>query len=232
MNKKIIVVLIALATVFSYAKGKGREDTRKVKEETMSFGARAGFVINSFTPGENFGSNEKVKIGLGFGGGFVLNYPLTDIFFFCPEVGLLYRTLYNTEEKIVTPVDEISRTVYVSEVAISIPLMIQVKPLSVPLHVAAGFQIDFPFSSDVTREEKNSSTTIPNLTMTQKVEDDDAIGPRKALDFGIALGLGYKVMPNLGIDLRGVIGLTSLIDSDRFKDSSLKQYGIGVSYFF
>jgi len=229
MNKKIIVVLIALATVFSYAKGKGREDTRKVKEETMSFGARAGFVINSFLSGnEDF--DKDIKIGLGGGVGGVLNYPITDIFVFSPEVGIYYRTLYNVKRessKNSVSGDITTQDECISEVAISIPLMIQVAPFSVPFHLAAGVQIDFPFSSEAIMIQDGIDETTH-----MEIEDVTYGGTRKALDFGIALGLGYRVMPNLGIDLRGVIGLTSLIDSDKFEDGKLKQYGIGVSYFF
>jgi len=218
MNKKIVVILIALAAVFSYAKGKGREDTRKVKEETMSFGARAGFVINSFLSGYDV-FDKDIEVGLGFGAGGVLNYHITDIFIFSPEVGIYYRTLYNVKRE--------SSKECITEVAISIPLMIQAAPLSVPLHIAAGVQIDLPFSSEaiVIEDDIGEDTHM-------EVGDVTYEGTRKALDFGIALGLGYRVMPNLGIDLRGVIGLTSLIDSDKFEDGKLKQYGIGVSYFF
>jgi len=202
MNKKIIVVLIALASVFSFSRGN---------EPKISFGARAGFVINSFTSG-NSDFDDKVGIGMGFGAGGVLNYPITDIFFFSPEVGVYYRTLYNKDDK---------QEKSMAEVALSIPLMIQVVPLSIPLHVAAGVQIDFPFSS-----EEITTDDFYGEPMHESVEN------RKALDFGVAFGIGYRIIPNLGVDLRGVIGLTSLIDEDTFKDSSLKQYGIGVSYFF
>jgi len=226
MNKKIVVVLIALATVFSYSKGK--ESTIKRKEDTMSFGARAGFVINDFLSG-NGDFDNNIKIGFGGGISGVLNYPITDILIFSPEVGIYYRTLYNVKREFKNSAGETTKTQEesLSEGAISIPLMVQLAPLSIPLHVAAGVQIDFPFSSEVNLTDDAVGDETTHLEVEEHLG-----GPRKALDFGVALGLGYRVMPNLGVDLRGVIGFTSLVDHDKFKDSKLKQYGIGVSYFF
>jgi len=215
MNKKIIVVLIALATVFSYAKGKVKEETRKakVKEETMSIGTRAGFVVNNFTSGES-DFDKDVGIGMGFGAGGVLNYPITDIIYFSPEVSLFYRTLFNWSHD--------DSELSITEVAISIPLMLQIKPIaSIPVHLAAGIQIDIPFSSE-TKE------TIRESSITDDVEE------RAGLDFGVALGIGYRVISNLGVDLRAVIGFTSITPAEKyhFEESSYNQYGIGVSYFF
>jgi hypothetical protein len=57
------------------------------------------------------------------------------------------------------------------------------------------------------------------------------------LDFGLVAGLGY-MFENIGLDFKFVYGLTSLfedftINFRSYEDkSSLRQYGLGLSYFF
>jgi hypothetical protein len=54
---------------------------------------------------------------------------------------------------------------------------------------------------------------------------------RASIDFGIPLGLGYLITPNMGIDFRAVIGLTHPSDESGSKEG-WNQYGIGLTYFF
>lgn len=209
MNKVAVVALIALAYAFSFSQEGGK---------AMKFGARAGFVMNSFSTG-NSDEDKHINMGMGIGVGGVGSYPLTDIITFNPEAGFLYRTLYNMSESEGGETYEES----VSEFALSIPLMFQIMPIAgTPVHFAAGLQIDFPFSTEKKWEEED---------MGQKESGNKAVEKRTSPDFGIALGGGWRINDQIGVDLRIVIGLTTL-STEKDDKSSLKQFGLGASYFF
>jgi hypothetical protein len=100
----------------------------------------------------------------------------------------------------------------INEGIISIPVLFQIGK---PFYYAIGVQTDIPIWLDC----------------NWCIEDN-----RASVDFGLALGLGY-MFENIGLDLKFVYGLTRLfedftIDSRRSYRSSLRQYGLGVSYFF
>jgi len=194
MNKKIIVALVALASIFSFS----QEGVKAMKFS----GVRAGINMNSFTTGD---------MGMGFGVGGIASIPITDIIVFTPEAAFLYRTLASYSEG--------DKEESISEFAISIPLLFQIAPIAgTPVHFAGGLQIDIPFSSEMVEKEDGKT-------------EKETIEKRSTLNFGIALGAGYRVMPNIGVDFRAVIGLTALT-SESGDDTSLNQYGLGVSYFF
>jgi hypothetical protein len=174
--------------------------------------------MNSFSAGDSE-KDKYIDMGMGFGVGIVASFPITSVFAFSPEVDFLYKRLYKISES----ENGASYEEYTSEYAISIPLMLQVMPIAgVPIYLAAGPQIDLPFNT-IQYEEKSYEG--------QSQSDSKAIDDRKTFDFGIAIGAGYRILPSLGVDLRAVIGLTHLT-SDSDDDSSYKQFGIGINYFF
>jgi hypothetical protein len=184
----------------------------------MQFGVRAVFAMNSFSTGDSK-KDEKINMGTGGGVGVVANFPITGAIAFSPEANFLYRTLFKVSES----EGGGSYEYYISEYAVSIPLMLQIMPITgVPIHFAGGVQIDLPFNT-IEYEEASYGG--------QSESRDKAIDDRRTFDFGIAVGAGYRILPNLEVDLRAVIGLTPLTtDSD--DKSSYKQLGIGVNYFF
>jgi hypothetical protein len=184
----------------------------------MQFGVRAVFAMNSISTG-NSKKDDYINMGMGFGAGAVANFPITSIIAFSSEVNFLYRTLYKISES----EGGGSYEEYVSEYAISIPLMLQIMPITgVPIHFAGGAQIDLPFKTIEYKEQSGGG---------RSQSSDKAIDDRRTFDFGIAVGVGYRILPSLEVDLRAVMGLTPLTtDSD--DKSSYKQLGIGVNYFF
>jgi opacity protein-like surface antigen len=218
MNKILsaAAITVALVTTLSFA----QEGCKCPK-----FGIRAGFNLNDFTGGDS----DEFDIGFGFGGGIAVNIPIADFLSFNPELGFYYRKLASMSEK-----DAVDKDVeyyhYLDEFALSIPAMLRFAPNGmVPFYLAAGVQLDIPFStkSYSERSYKGDKTVSAGKKIDERAE----------IDFGIALGLGYNITPNFGIDLRCVIGLTDLFDVPNLADEdepdiSLNQYGIGVTYFF
>ncbi len=210
MNKILsIVAIVALATTLSFAQ----------EEEGVKFGVRAGANLYDLT-GE--GSNG-IDIGLGGGGGVVINIPINSFFSFSPELSFFYRRLYDNSEKYKD--QEIKEEqIYESEFAIGILAMLQATPDEGPLYMAIGVQLDVPISYEVTRKVKYSGGKSDSKTK----EFDD----RAKIDLGIALGLGFNATSHFRIDLRSVIGLTDLVDGYEGDVPSFNQYGIGLTYFF
>jgi len=209
MNKILsIAAIVALATTLSFAQKEGKK-----------FGVRAGFNLYDLV-GE--GSNG-IDIGLGGGGGVVINIPINNFFSFSPELNFFYRRLYDNSEKYKD--QEIKEEqIYESELAIGILAMLQVTPDEGPLYMAIGAQLDVPFSYEVTRNVSYNGGKSDKKT--RKFDD------RAKVDFGIALGVGFNATPHVRIDLRSVIGLTDLVDGYEGDVPSFNQYGIGLTYFF
>ena len=205
MNKmvKMAIVFVALAAMFSFA------------EEGMKYGVRAGFSLYDYSSGE--GEMDKyVNKGYGFGAGFVANIPIASSLSFAPEVNFLYR------KPMIVDLDGVplmGYKIWVTEFAISIFPMLRFTPSeSTPFYLTAGALLDVPIASKRTKKSAGNE-------VTENYED------RSSLDFGIPLGLGYLIIPNLGVDLRAVIGITSPKDDSESKDS-WNQYGLGLTYYF
>lgn len=212
MNKILsIAAIVALVTTLSFAQEEEKEGAK--------FGVRAGFNLYDLT---GKGSGE-IDMGLGGGGGIVINIPINNFFSFSPELNFSYRRLYDNNEKYEE--QEIKEEqIYESEFAISILAMLQVTPDKGPLYMAIGVQLDVPISPEVTKKISYSDGKSDRKTR----DFDD----RATTDFGIALGLGFNATQHFRIDLRCVAGLTDLVDEYEGDAPSFNQYGIGITYFF
>jgi hypothetical protein len=179
--------------------------------------------MNSTKTG-NKSLDKHIKMGMGFGGGFLMSIPITDMITFVPEANFLYRTLFNikeSEEECYYTCVEYKLEISASELALSFPLMVQFAPIAgTPIYFAGGVQIDVPFLSKI--ETK--------VSFAGESESDSDDFEDRSVDFGIAFGSGWR-MSNFGLDFKVVIGMNSLT-SESGDDSSLTQYGVGVSVFF
>ncbi|MDR2583804.1 MAG: PorT family protein [Fibromonadaceae bacterium] len=232
--------------------------------ESLKLGARAGFSLDKYSPELAVNESDMEIYGYGFGVGLVVNVPLTNTLSFVSEVGFFYRkqglgqinlTHYDTtyyhhhfgpedddpdypsdpddyydfwEENILERNEIVHGSLH--EYAISIPAMLRFTPgkgtrFAMPFYLAVGVQLDIPIKSEIIYEEfwKNSPNDVSNI--------------RASLDFGIPLGFGYFITPNLEIDLRAVIGLTSTgLTSITFPSFETKDkwnhYGAGLTYYF
>jgi hypothetical protein len=187
-------------------------------------GIRTGFNMYDFY----FGYKEMDKntsIGKGFGAGLALNVPIVSMLRFNVGLDFYYRQLF--EGKVNYPYpggygnnqESYGKSMY--EYVVSIPALFQIGK---DFYVAAGAQMDIPISTG----------------WVSIYGSDYFSNNRSSVDFGLAAGLGY-MFENFGLDFKFVYGLTKFFEnftvdyySDRkYKDNSLlRQYGLGVSYFF
>jgi len=177
-----------------------------------SYGFRAGFNFIDYSTGDSK-IDKYVKPGYSFGGGLVTTIPLNGSLNFVSELSFLYR------KPMIINVDEsgYKEESYETEYAISVPIMFQLALAEGMPYFAAGVQLDTPISPKI-KSKVNGG----------KEETYDANG-RESLDFGLVLGIGYLITPNIGLDGRAVIGLT---EPSKNGDDSWKQYGAGLTYYF
>ncbi|MDR0331669.1 MAG: PorT family protein [Chitinispirillales bacterium] len=178
--------------------------------EGLRVGARAGGAMNFFSVPD---SPSEYDAGFGFGGGAALKYPITEQLSVNPELGFYYRSLggYSMgSEKITMP-----------EMAISIPVLAQYAPIAdVPFYAAAGVQLDIPFGSKYKHTYAGKSSSDDNKN-------------RSSVDFALALGVGYMILPDLGADFRFAANLTQPFDENKAGyETSLMSIGLGVTYYF
>ncbi|GBU24907.1 hypothetical protein R83H12_01543 [Fibrobacteria bacterium R8-3-H12] len=178
----------------------------------QQFGIRAGFNLYDFS--SDYSQIDKdLKIGYGYGGGVVTGKQISGYFSYVQEINFFYR------KPMILRINRNGQKyeMYITELVISTPIMFQFTPIvSLPLYLVAGVQLDAPISSKVTEK-------LDNVKETYNYNN------RAPIDFGIPLGIGYLIIPNLGIDLRSVIGITS---PDIEEDYSCNQYGAGLTYYF
>jgi len=197
MNKivKMAIFLVALTATSSFA----------------GYGFRAGFSLYDYSSGDSE-MDKYVKIGYGFGGGLVTTVPLTSVLNFVSELSFFYSKpiILSTSE------NGHKKEMYLTEIAMSVPLMFQLTLAEGIPYLAAGVQLDSPISPKITEK------------IDGKKESEAA--NRISMDFGIVLGIGYLITQNIGVDARAVIGLTSPIQN--LDDSRWNQYGAGLTYYF
>ena len=95
------------------------------------------------------------------------------------------------------------------------------------LYLELGPQIGILLSSELEKEHGSVTTTWK-------------LGKEKALntfEFGLAAGAGYSVMPNLDVNFRLAVGLTSIADSKKLGDPDDEpfrnmQFQVGATYWF
>ncbi|MDR2594705.1 MAG: PorT family protein [Fibromonadaceae bacterium] len=197
---KMAMLFVALTATFSFS---------------STYGFRAGFSLYDYSTGYSE-MDEYVKMGYGFGGGLVSIVPLNSKLSFVSEFNFLYRKPVIME----IPSDDYGSALegYFTEYAISIPIMFQLNLAEGMPYLAAGVQLDTPFSCKITRK-------ISGLPEESRDYED-----RVSMDFGIVLGVGYLITPNMGVDARAVIGLTA--PSKGADDEKWNQYGAGLTYYF
>jgi len=201
MNKVISLIICFSIAIFA----------QNSSSSLKPLGVRAMFVKNSVSFGYNY-KDWYLDVGTGFGVGFVANFPVTNGTIFSPEANFLYRTLFEVNEQ------ESGQSLY--EYALSFPIMLQLVPIvGAPLYFTGGIQIDIPFN-----------TRIKQSISTGKSKKE-AIDDRAVLDLGIAIGVGYRLMSKVSVDVRVITCPTGLF-TERDDESSYQQFGLGVNYFF
>ncbi|MDR3002548.1 MAG: PorT family protein [Fibromonadaceae bacterium] len=205
MNRIVsIAAIVALVTTFSFA-------------ESMQFGVRVTFNMNDLSTGnKNF--DKETDMGMGLGGGLVAIVPLSGYISLRTGAEFHYKTLVSAEMDYGLGKHKMD----ITELAISVPA-IAAYSLG-DAWAGAGVQIDIPISTEQNVEVSGAGDPDDDGKESRKFKD-------RSMDFGIAIGVGYNVSPNIGVDFKTVIGLTSLTGKSG-DDSSMNQYGVGLSFFF
>jgi len=157
------------------------------------------------------GTDKYISRSRGFSGGLVISRPIANSLSLVQEIGFLYRKLLFMDLKDIEA--------WVNEFSISLPLMLQFKPVEgTPFYWAAGIQID-PLTASEMKTKSDDKEKTENIRHK-----------RIPVDFGIPLGFGYFITQNFGIDLRAIVDITSPYKDD--KDAGWSQYSLGLTYFF
>jgi outer membrane protein OmpA-like peptidoglycan-associated protein len=203
----------------------------KSEEEEIRFGIRAGIAgvgirgelqVEDEENGVAKVANEP-RFGVGIGG--IVLIPVSFIYF-APELFIHYRRPGEFPEP------DGSGKMTLSEIGIDIPLMFRI-PLDKErkFYLEAGPQIGFVINPTMTSESDFLGIPI-------KIETDIV---NRFFEYGLALGAGYRITDNWGIDLRGYYSLQNIKKLeikilDEKSSSPLDghfYYGqIGVSYIF
>jgi hypothetical protein len=193
---KTAIFLVALVATSSFA----------------GYGFRAGFGLYDYSSGDSQ-TDKYVKMGYGYGGGLVTIAPLTSVLSFVSELSFFYTKpmILSANE------DGHKKEEYLTEIAMSVPLMFQLAITKSVPYLAAGVQLDSPISPRITK------------IIDGEKESRDVNG-RTSMDFGVVLGIGYLITKNVGVDARTVIGLIPIFK--RLADSRWNQYGAGLTYYF
>ena len=201
------------------------EKEDKPEKEGIRFGVRAGIagvgIKGELEDGEYRLANEP-RFGVGIGG--IALIPVSFIYF-APELFIHYRRPGEF------PYPDGSTT-KITEIGIDIPLMFRI-PLDKErkFYLEAGPQIGFVINPTMTSEGDFFGIPI-------KIETDIV---NRFFEYGLALGAGYRITDNWGIDLRGYYSLANIKKLEikiSDENSSLPLDGhfyyaqIGVSYIF
>jgi len=173
--------------------------------------------------------------GVGFNAGVAAKYGINEMIAVAPEVGIDFRRVADDESTI-------------SFWVLNIPVLARISPVA-GLYVEAGPTIGFILSSDVSvdepsvDEEDMGDFDMSGVSFDMDMEADSgegAMGDKtNTLEFGLAFGVGYSVMPNLDVNFRFAMGLTNVYEDidlgplGSFEiDMQNMQMSLGVTYWF
>ena len=198
----------------------------------VNVGGRVAGTMSTFK-GEN---TDDVPWGVGFNAGVAAKYSINEMIAVAPEVGIDFRRVAD---------DDASLSFWV----LNIPVLARISPVA-GLYVEAGPTIGFILSNDVSTDEPSvdeedfdmSGYDMSGFDMDMEADADAGfMGGDKTntLEFGLAFGVGYSVMPNLDVNFRFAMGLTNIYeDIDLGPLGSVEidvqnmQMSLGVTYWF
>lgn len=176
----------------------------------QTFGVKGGMNVSSLS--DDGSVDNKTKIG--FNAGVFMNAPISEEFSIQPEVlynDLGAKTTYNN-----TNIKNTTKLGY-----IAVPVMFQYNATPA-FYLEAGPQ----FSFLVDAKAKNESG---NTTVTSDLKTDNF----NTFDFGLGLGAGYWITPQLGLTARYTAGLTKIgKDNTAYSDSKNNVFQVGLAYKF
>lgn len=172
------------------------------------FGIKAGGNLSSVT-----GSDSKSKFGF-YAGAFV-NIPISEAFSIQPEVIYSQQGTKAKDKYYFVVIAETDRKQILNY--INVPVMVQYNATS-KFYLEAGPEFGFLISAKAEENFLGKSFSRDNKSSLN------------TFNFGLGLGLGYKLMPKLGINARYIAGLTEIAkEGDSSKNTNFQ---LGVNYYF
>ena len=211
----LIVAAVLLATGLSFAQ--------------VHVGGRVAGTMSTLK-GDN---TDDVPWGVGFNAGVAAKYNVNEMFAVVPEVGIDFRRISDDDGTL-------------SFWVLNIPVLARISPVA-GLYVEAGPTIGFILSDDADSDEGDAEVDMGGYDFSMSDFDmdmDASAGPMignetNTLEFGLAFGLGYSVLPNLDVNFRFAMGLTNLYDDIDMGplgsvevDVQNMQVSIGATYWF
>ncbi len=178
---------------------------------------------------------------LGVGVGVALSIPLGPVAI-APEVAFLYRQNFSQKVDYIYYSYELSQ----SEFAISVPVLVRWFPTD-GLYIQAGVQADIPIGASLCGKFTIAGVEAPEECVDMDGTEFKILGQpsglsykRASVDVGIPSGIGYMISPNLGVDVRYVVGLLSFAEETqdlgllkvKTDFDPLHTVSAGVTYYF
>lgn len=178
--------------------------------QSPSFGIKAGASLTNAVGGTNSGGSFENKFG--FHGGFVANFPLSDLLSIQPE--LLY-SMKGFKFSSPNPFDGVLVRSTHTLHYIDVPVLARLTTGS--LFFEAGPQFGYLVAAKFERE---GSTNFPASSNTSRND-------YQKVDFGYAAGLGYQLPGGAGIGLRyngGFKNFTKFYNNEGIRNSAFQLY--------
>ncbi|QCX52333.1 porin family protein [Elizabethkingia sp. JS20170427COW] len=181
-------------------------------------GIKAGMNVSSISQD---GGLSDTKSKIGFNAGLYLNAPISGSFSIQPEV------IYNDLGSKVTFESGSYKSSYSTKLGyISVPVMFQYNATP-EFYLEAGPEFSFLVNADSKLKDNygNSSSV------------DMGTDNFNTFNFGVGLGLGYRITNNIGINARYTAGVTKIGKDDniigrQFEDSRNNVFQVGLGYTF
>ena len=192
-------------------------------QTSPTFGLKAGVNVSSISKD----GYDDAKSKAGFSGGVFMNLPVSEQFSIQPEVmysqlGSKVTNKYSTT--VAGNTYQATSTAKLNLDYITIPVMFQFRATPA-FYLEAGPEFGFLTSAkakDINTTVVNGSTTNTSTSTSEDLKDSFS-----GFNMGAALGLGYDITPNFGINARYVAGFTDINkkDSNTNGNTSLQNDG-------
>ncbi len=199
----------------------------------QKFGAKVGLNLANIT-GDNTDGN-KMQIGAHIGG--FAEFEITEQFAFQPEILFSmqgYKNESNTETNIGGIVSKSNIELSAKMNYINIPLMFKyyvTEGISLELGPQIGFLISAKADSSVKTKITDGTTVLSEIN--SEANGTDVKDNIKSLDYGLNIGVGYKMENGLLFGARYNLGLANLNDLEGTDFSNKNSViSISVGYFF
>ncbi|MBV8328347.1 porin family protein [Chryseobacterium sp.] len=174
------------------------------------FGLKAGGNLSSVT-----GSDTRSK--LGFYGGIFLNFAVSSVWSIQPE---LVYSLQGAKAKDDYVFGGYKITALKQNLGyVNIPVMVQYNATS-EFYIEAGPEFGYLVDARAKGDFNGRSYDAGNI---------DSF---KTFNFGLGIGLGYKMTPNFGINARYTAGLTDIVKNGGGEASKNSNLQLGLAYSF